>query len=257
MEKVLELERKQVTAQIIEQEIESIGPAIELYHNLIARRGSLSWSLETIHTIDEAIVQLLIDEDAEIWFIQTLSQTPLSWATERGYEVAANLLLDKSAEMEFRLSFHAKLLAMLKAVVAELRIPPPPVQIYSVPRGSSDNLETADASSISTYNHFAKGPSPQQSEPGDIRIPGTTADPEGSSDQIDVQLDKTREQIPSKTISMEGDAGEECFLCKTPFTPFQAGTAVEPVVYSLIPSALLSCRLLTTRGSKIRKKTVS
>lgn len=188
VEKVLELERKQVSAQIIEEEIESIGPVIELYNKLIGRRGSLSWSLETVYTIDEAIVQLF----------------------------------DKGAEMEFALSPHATPMTPPTAMMAQDGIQPPPVQISSVQRGSSDNLETADATSISTYNHFAEGPGPQQSEPSDIRIPGTTADPERSSDQIDVQLDKTREQIPSKNISMEGDAGEECSLCKTPFTPFQA-----------------------------------
>ncbi|PON25383.1 hypothetical protein TGAM01_v205677 [Trichoderma gamsii] len=99
VEKVLELERKQVSAQVIEEELEYIGSAIELYHNLIARRRPLSWSLRTLYTIDEAITQLLIDEDAETWFKQTLGQTPLLWAMERGYEVAANMLLDKGAEM--------------------------------------------------------------------------------------------------------------------------------------------------------------
>lgn len=78
--KVFELQRKRITAEVIEEEIKSIGPVLRLYRNLIQRRGTLPWPLETMETIDEAIAQLLIDEDAEIWFNEALSQTPLSWA---------------------------------------------------------------------------------------------------------------------------------------------------------------------------------
>lgn len=227
VEKVLELERKRATAQAIEEEIESIGPVIGLYHKLIAIRGSLSWSLETIYTIDEAITQLLIDEDAETWFKETLGQTPLLWALERGYEVAANLLLDKGAEIEFGLSPPATPMASATVVEAQDGTQPPPIQIYSVPRGSSDDLIKADASSISTsalssiYNdHFTQESSPEQPGPSNNRMPSTMADVQAASDQIDVQSDKTR--IPSKNMSMGDDNGKWCFRCKTPFTPSRA-----------------------------------
>lgn len=227
--KVLELERKRATAQAIEEELESIGPAIELYHNLIAKRGSLSWSLETIYTIDKAIAQLLIDEDAEIWFKRALGQTPLSWAVERGYQAAVKLLLDKDAKMEFELSLHATPMTPSTTGVAEDGNQSPPIQIYSVPRDLPADLGIAQASPVSTsalnaiyYNHFAQESNPQQSESSDIRTPGTMADHQGASDQRSVQLDGMRKQTPSRNRSMESEAVKECFLCKAPFASFQA-----------------------------------
>ncbi|KAL7893947.1 hypothetical protein HDV63DRAFT_163975 [Trichoderma sp. SZMC 28014] len=208
VEKVLELERRQNTAQAIQEEIESICPVIDLYHKLIARQGSLSWSLESIYTIDEAITQLLIDEGAETWFEETLGQPPLLWAMERGYEVAANLLLDKGAEMEVSLSPHAAPMPPSTAMVTQDGIQPLPVQIYSVPRGSSDNLTISDAGSVSTFalssiydNHFTEESSLEQLGPSNNRMAGTVADVQAVLGQVDVKLDKMRTSTIARHIS--------------------------------------------------------
>ncbi|KAL7919843.1 hypothetical protein ACQKWADRAFT_300213 [Trichoderma austrokoningii] len=223
VEKVLELEQKQVMPRLIEEEIETIGQVIGLYHVLTARRGSLSWSLKTIYTIDELIVQLLIDEYADVWFRQNLAQTPLSWALESGYEVAVNLLLDKGAEMEFQPSPHVTPVTPSVAVPAQDGIRQPSAQI-SVPTESSNDLTAADASSINTsaldwkhYNHFTQESNSQHLEPGIM------TDDQEDLDETSVMVDKILKNISNKkNMSMEGEAGEECALCKTPFVPSQA-----------------------------------
>ncbi|KAF3074221.1 SNF1 protein kinase subunit beta-3 [Trichoderma lentiforme] len=97
VDQALDLERKGITLDAIEEEMNSIRPILQLYHNLIERRGLLSWPFRTI---DEAIVQLLIDDDAEAFFNNASSQTPLSWARARGHKAAVKMLIEKNVERE-------------------------------------------------------------------------------------------------------------------------------------------------------------
>lgn len=115
------------------------------------------------------------------------------------------------------------------ALEAQDGVPSPPIQIYSVPRSSSDGLITADASLISTsaldsiyFHHFAQESTPQQLESSSICSLSIIANLREASDKISVRLDKMRKQIPARNIPMVGDTRKECFLCKTSFEPLQA-----------------------------------
>ncbi|KAK4063855.1 hypothetical protein Trihar35433_8563 [Trichoderma harzianum] len=97
---VQELERKGITIDVIEEELKSIRPILELYHHLIDRRGSFPWPLRTL---DQAIVKLIVDDDAEAFFQNAYGQTPLSWAVATEHETAVQLVLDKGAKTELNI----------------------------------------------------------------------------------------------------------------------------------------------------------
>ncbi|KAL7908225.1 hypothetical protein GGI35DRAFT_56272 [Trichoderma velutinum] len=101
VDQALELERKGITIDAIEEEMDSIRPILQLYHNLIERRGSLSWPLRTL---DDAIINLLVDDDAADFLKYACGQTPLSWARTRGHDAAVKMLLEKGAKTKLNIS---------------------------------------------------------------------------------------------------------------------------------------------------------
>ncbi|PNP50354.1 hypothetical protein THARTR1_08958 [Trichoderma harzianum] len=124
VKQVLELEQEGTKLHAIEEEMTSIRPILELYHSLIERKGSLSWPLRTL---DVAIMELLFDDDAEVFFENIYGRTPQSWAIERGLTAAVRLWHEKGAKTELNIPPGVTSTASSTVVVAQDDIQPPPV----------------------------------------------------------------------------------------------------------------------------------
>ncbi|KAL6695705.1 hypothetical protein J3F84DRAFT_408721 [Trichoderma pleuroticola] len=120
VKQVLELDQEGTKLHAIKEEMVSISPILQLYHHLLAKRGSLSWPLRTI---DDAITKLVLDDDAEAFFENTYRETPLSWARARGHHSAVRLLLEKGAKTELNIPPFVSPTASSTAVVAQDSIP--------------------------------------------------------------------------------------------------------------------------------------
>lgn len=116
VKQVLKREQEGTQLHAIKNEMKSIRPILQLYHHLIAKRGSLSWPLKTI---DDTIAKLVLDDDAEVFFENTCFETPLSWARAWGYYSVARLLLEKSAQRELNIPPFVMPTASSTAVVAQ------------------------------------------------------------------------------------------------------------------------------------------
>ena len=108
------------------------------------------------------------------------------------------------------------------------RISRPRSPAYSGSRDSSPERFTAEASTISTSAHntvyhdsFTQDSQLQPNHTGGLRIPGTALTRDGSSEQVNAQLERMRRQVLSKEFWMKDDTVKECFICQTPFSAFR------------------------------------
>ncbi|KFA72278.1 hypothetical protein S40288_02463 [Stachybotrys chartarum IBT 40288] len=99
---------------------------------------------------------------------------------------------------------------------------------YPESRGTSVDGGRVEPSPIITSAHnlvyhesFAQDSQTEQMRSGNFRIPGTTRNNEGASDQMNAQLDRMRKQVLSKEFWMKDDTVKECFQCQITFTAFR------------------------------------
>lgn len=60
-------------------------------------RTLLLWAIREGH---KAIINILLDEGADLEFQDQNGRMPLSWETGKGYEAVVNMLLEKGANLE-------------------------------------------------------------------------------------------------------------------------------------------------------------
>lgn len=77
-------------------------------------------------TINEAILQFLVDLDYETFYEDANGQTLLSWTESKGYKAAVKLLLDKDPKTESNILPCVTSTALSTAVVAQDDIEPLP-----------------------------------------------------------------------------------------------------------------------------------
>lgn len=116
----VELERKGITQDAIIEEMNKVHPSLSRYRNLMKRlpRHPI--------TINEAILQFLVDLDYETFYEDANGQTLLSWTESKGYKAAVKLLLDKDPKTESNILPCVTSTALSTAVVAQDDIEPLP-----------------------------------------------------------------------------------------------------------------------------------